>query len=588
MPNPTSGDSIELTYYFPFIGSLRTKLTGDCARIYRFLQATGEIERLKDLDHLGLIRDAYEAAHHSRWEYAMLMMCLIDQIRENEKSHLEGDVQLTDTLKIDSALNLLKSWAMLSNVGHLPWTFVTERALMECLRGSKDYMSAFLKCIDKDIHTWLADRVQKNRVYNYHEVFSYVRLHSLALRYGNRTEGDHMQQLCRQVVRKFIVKEDMPSFVRIHHIFTRLRQIAYLGLDSFHTPVPLKLDLRQLLTDPEWLGKFVIPTLLSEQEDLKFLDAFYNANVYTSCDTLAAVAAKEGQLRKAISSRAEVLSQENPQQWVHPLVEELASGAIQRGISSIPLSDGLRLCLEESIATNEAAAADLVEVVWAAPPRHKYLQIHSKNDSRLSAGAFLRGFAHIEEMSRTFPHGKWHENDYLARINEDNAMELMEACLTLCLPRAQWWEWKNPGAGQKAIVAIAEEVNALLRDLPFVEDPSRFVEIQAARDLLTMLNGQVVVVALRQLTAWPNPRARANSDYGYQPAAEFDGVVIARVDSAISLYLIEAKSNSLELPLAKDGLRNRVHYLGARADRFFEQKMRGMGGYVCCNIRVNA
>jgi hypothetical protein len=191
-------------------------------------------------------------------------------------------------------------------------------------------------------------------------------------------------------------------------------------------------------------------------------------------------------------------------------------------------------------------------------------------------------------MSREFPHGKWQENDYLARINEDNATELMEACLTLCLPRAQWWEWKNPGAGQKAIVAAAEEVSALLRDLPFTDDPSRFVEIQAARDLLALLSGQVVVVALRQLTAWPNPRARANSEYGYQPAAEFDGVVIARVNSTVSLYLIEAKSNSLEIEFAREDLRQRVYDLGGRPDHFESRDLKKRGGYAYCNIRVNA
>jgi hypothetical protein len=60
---------LKLSYYVPFIGHIEVKLYNESKMVYEWLDEAGEITRLKNLDHLGAIRFAWEGAHHPRWEY---------------------------------------------------------------------------------------------------------------------------------------------------------------------------------------------------------------------------------------------------------------------------------------------------------------------------------------------------------------------------------------------------------------------------------------------------------------------------------------------------------------------------------------
>lgn len=88
------GEKIELEYHIPTLGNIRTCLHKESADLFSFLEKQGEIQRLKKLDHLGVIRFAYESAHHSRWEYIILLLSLIDRCKDVEDIHLSDSVKL--------------------------------------------------------------------------------------------------------------------------------------------------------------------------------------------------------------------------------------------------------------------------------------------------------------------------------------------------------------------------------------------------------------------------------------------------------------------------------------------------------------
>ena len=46
--------------------------------LYDFLDEVGEIDRLKNLDHLGIVREVIDGARHSRFDYIALIFALID------------------------------------------------------------------------------------------------------------------------------------------------------------------------------------------------------------------------------------------------------------------------------------------------------------------------------------------------------------------------------------------------------------------------------------------------------------------------------------------------------------------------------
>src|SRR4051794_10193614 len=125
---PTTKERLE--YYVPPLGTVRTTLHDESADVYRYLRRVGEVERLNRLDHLGIIRNAIPGAHHPRWEYVNSILRVIDACEQSHELHTSTTVDLTAGVKLSSAAELLRVWALIMNVGHLHWTFMAERCLV--------------------------------------------------------------------------------------------------------------------------------------------------------------------------------------------------------------------------------------------------------------------------------------------------------------------------------------------------------------------------------------------------------------------------------------------------------------------------
>ncbi len=80
-----------LQYHIPLLELVRTTLHQVARELYEFLDTKSEIARFKKLDHLGVVRRAYEGAHHPRWEYIMLIMHLVDLTKRRvPEAHLSS------------------------------------------------------------------------------------------------------------------------------------------------------------------------------------------------------------------------------------------------------------------------------------------------------------------------------------------------------------------------------------------------------------------------------------------------------------------------------------------------------------------
>src|SRR5277367_1155764 len=127
-----------VSYHLPRVGLLTTILHKEAADLFDFLAREGEIERLKTLDHLGIIRRATEGAHHPRWETMVLIFKLIDLVKSHaHRAHLSTGVEISDSHEISSGTECLKLWTLLVNVGHLPLTFTAEKAFLYELKSSR-------------------------------------------------------------------------------------------------------------------------------------------------------------------------------------------------------------------------------------------------------------------------------------------------------------------------------------------------------------------------------------------------------------------------------------------------------------------
>lgn len=73
-----------LEYHVPQLGKIPAQFYSLATETYNLLDNYGHIDRMREIDQLGVIRSVYEGAHHSRWEYVMLQLGLIYKLRSEE------------------------------------------------------------------------------------------------------------------------------------------------------------------------------------------------------------------------------------------------------------------------------------------------------------------------------------------------------------------------------------------------------------------------------------------------------------------------------------------------------------------------
>ena len=122
-----------IKYVYPDLGPIQVHLYYESQQIYNFLLKTKGIDHLENIEQLGALRSVHKASHHSRWEYMILQMYLLEQLIKNSSIGLKTKVDLTSKHHITSAEELIKSWVFLNNYGHLKDTFEAERVWFELI-----------------------------------------------------------------------------------------------------------------------------------------------------------------------------------------------------------------------------------------------------------------------------------------------------------------------------------------------------------------------------------------------------------------------------------------------------------------------
>jgi len=300
-------------YHVPPLGLIRTQLRQEAKELYDFLEENGEIERLKRLDHLGIVRRVSEGAHHPRWEYIMLIMHLIDLAKEHVKeAHLSSRPRVFGH-EFSSGQELLKTWALLLHLGHIAWTFTAERAfLAEVKRSSKLRQNLLEILSDQEIRDYAHRLLREEDIYRFYHIIAFLRLSQIA--------QDSHRQLWADTLKAYCVRDD--AVARLVGIYQRLRQIAFFVLDSHYTPAIVSLDFAEILTDPQRLSIVLDPPGSSSVSLLTAIETHLYENVYLSEEVMRCAAALIPTLRKRI--------RRNIKNSCLDLVKSLADGSLQQ------------------------------------------------------------------------------------------------------------------------------------------------------------------------------------------------------------------------------------------------------------------
>jgi hypothetical protein len=140
-------------------------------------------------------------------------------------------------------LEVIQMWILLLNMGHLPGTFSSEKALIKCIKEDTELQKSIYNSLPSErIKHYFEEIVEKESIYEFHRVLSFFYLSKY-----KESDPDLIEYLIKvfeyncigsQVIDKFdeYAESDKIAFERarinLKQIFGKVRQISYLYLDS--------------------------------------------------------------------------------------------------------------------------------------------------------------------------------------------------------------------------------------------------------------------------------------------------------------------------------------------------------------------
>jgi len=282
-----------IRYDYPDMGSVEIRLHKESAEIYRWIKSTRDgIEHFERLDQLGALRAVHRSAHHSRWEYMVFQMYLVQELGSNSAFGISTSIPLTQKYKVSSVEELIKCWVLLHNYGHLLDTFEAERVWFELMLENKKLYSTFVHCMpDQTCKNYLAKIKESQDLYSFHYLIAVAFLMRMrekrskyednfdlwiemlkALLGNNTTESTKSREGTKRI-----------KLERALNIFHTIRHISYVLLDINRSTLFLRIDsnnlIRNILKNPDaalYDPESDIRRTLEDIEHLLFSEVYAN------------------------------------------------------------------------------------------------------------------------------------------------------------------------------------------------------------------------------------------------------------------------------------------------------------------------
>lgn len=156
--------------------------------IFRLLQTlpssgTATLERL---EHLGELRRVIHVAHHSRYEYLVLQLCLVHFFKKDAKARgLGSPVKIGGGITISSGEELPKAWAILCEHGHLYGIYEAERFWLGLFVRDEPSKKRFLSLFDGEARSYAERVITEERLGWFYRILSWLFLNRAARKTGD-------------------------------------------------------------------------------------------------------------------------------------------------------------------------------------------------------------------------------------------------------------------------------------------------------------------------------------------------------------------------------------------------------------------
>lgn len=287
-----SDEEHKISYYVPQLGKVTANLYDCTWKCYSLLDQKQDIKRLHDIDQLGVIRNVYGGAHHPRWEYVILQLSLISHFNESTQSKgLLGWADYVDMISKEiTGADVLQTWTLLFNAGHLPGTFATERAILRCCNKHEDLKKIINDGLPNDDETrrHFQEICEHDRVYAFHRILSSFFLERYKNNYNDQKFLDILQN-CIKCYMGDLHRND--RLEKLKKSFRLIRRLSYIFLDSQYAPCPFNLNLSNVfLSVSDYVEDLFKDDDSPLNKTLEALEDLLSRDVYLSAQSIRELA----------------------------------------------------------------------------------------------------------------------------------------------------------------------------------------------------------------------------------------------------------------------------------------------------------
>jgi hypothetical protein len=595
------------TYYFiPGIGiyNLDIERAKPVKILYDFLDEVGEIDRLKNLDHLGDVREVIDGARHSRFDYIALIFALIDQWDQKvDEIHAFSRVDVEpepEQGKEVKGKDLIKCWALLFNIGHLEWTFFTERILLEVLRERKLHTKLIGSIEDEKIER-IAEEIFELRDYNHlYQILAFLRFKCLYKKYKDKMDENWFERY-KWMFKKYIVddfsdKVKESNIIYLKSLYRTVRKIAFLLLDSFYTPSGLNLSPVLLFDNPELIRSiFFGETEISNI--LKFLNRQLYKSVYLNEKVLAIQSLYYKPLKEKLTELTRKVEGLKNGENICDLIEEIYKGLNIKKLREeyrkkkseyVPimrfefeddeLGEQLKEKLDKSSLVLVERSLNCYRVVWKTPLNFYVIQYNSKFDIQSSIATFKKSFDIVKEFLNGIKYKDFGVSyiEYKREAIEKIAKKYIEQALKLFFNNEDIrWEWDHTSFLRSyfnfpdAVMGFADDVydfywkniiskfeekhnkKSKISELYGEKMGSILKELKAKLEVAKILNDgeesikgepDILCITISNLIAYPRKKQQSTGQL-----MEIDGLILGlTTKKQLFICLIEAKSGNAD------------------------------------------
>lgn len=564
--------------YSPLLGRLNVHLYPHATKCYHLLDKYDHIDRLKNIDQLGVVRQVYEGAHHPRWEYVILQLNIVNRIKKMELARGLGLSSTTKFLNYDpSGAELLQIWILLLNSGHLSGTFASERGLLRTLIESPTARNAFKSGLRSEERKFFNKIIENENIYDVHKIlisFHLGRYH----RFKDYDIEDSKFAVFLQDVLKFYLFEPEEKNLadkryKLRSTFRRIRQISYLFLDSQYSAFPLIFDLSMIFLNLEdyFEDIFVVP----ESQILKTLDSFddlLSISLYHSPRAISelgrhAKLIQEKLVAKSFSRYNDIhkylineSDEFNPSKftdddYVLQILFDLSMDNILKDlfklISSYRIEEkwntlfGKKSCLTTFQSSPNLNQYVINLRIFERSPLEKNMKIF---------GHFLKNFVELYTNLRIIFYSK----ESIQRIFQLPAEQLMFEILKYITAPELYFEFKRNYSQEFSVLPISgsssapDKIKSILKSANISD--SRKNEIKALNGTLKYINHRgKLLISLSPILVYNNKR---------EILTDLDGFAVGYLNGKLKVLLIEAKNQKQHnISACKTQLRNTLDKL---------------------------